>query len=244
MDKTLLKGLRVLETLAASPQPMGVTTLSRALDLTKSNAHRTLQTLVAAGYARSNPETATYECTLKLFEVASTVVSRLDVRQIADPYLQQLAHATHESIHLSVLDGLDVIYLNKIESPQPVRAYSAIGGRAPAHCVASGKALLAWQSDDMLAGLPEDLAQWTPHTLNTRDALLADLAETRRRGFSINCGEWRDSVGRSPSHPLQSPTAHRQRSSRAAHLSLPPTPADSIRNVRECAPKLPGMWWK
>lgn len=195
MDKTLLKGLRVLETLAASPQPMGVTKLARVLDLTKSNVHRTLQTLVAAGYVRSIPETATYECTLKLFEIASTIVGRLDVRQIADPYLQQLAHATQESIHLSVLDGLDVIYLNKIESPQPVRAYSAVGGRAPAHCVASGKALLAWQSDTMLAGLPEQLAQWTPRTLDSRDALLADLAETRRRGFSINCGEWRDAVG-------------------------------------------------
>lgn len=195
MDKTLLKGLRVLETLAASPQPMGVTVLSHALDLTKSNAHRTLQTLVAAGYVRPIPESGTYECTLKLFEVSSSVVARLDVRQMADPYLQRLAHDTRESIHLSVLDGMDVIYVNKIESPQPVRAYSAIGGRAPAHCVASGKALLAWQTDRFLAAMPEDLPKWTPHSLTTRQRLLDDLADTRRRGFSINRGEWRAAVG-------------------------------------------------
>lgn len=195
MDKTLLKGLRVLETLAASPQPMGVTALSRVLDLTKSNAHRTLQTLVSAGYVRSRPPSGAYECTLKLFEVASTVVGRLDVRQMADPYLQQLAHDTQESIHLSVLDGLEVIYVNKIESPQPVRAYSAIGGRAPAYCVASGKALLAWQRADRLKDLPDTLEQWTPQSLASRTALLDELAETRQRGFSINRGEWRDAVG-------------------------------------------------
>lgn len=195
MDKTLLKGLRVLETLAASPQPMGVTAVSRALDLTKSNAHRTLQTLTTAGYVRTHPESGTYECTLKLFEISSSVIARLDVRQLADPYMQRLAGETRESIHLSVLAGMEVIYVNKIESPQPVRAYSAIGGRAPAHCVASGKALLAWQAEHVLADLPEDLARWTPHSLTGRDALLEDLAETRRRGFSINRGEWRDAVG-------------------------------------------------
>jgi len=195
MDTTLLKGLKVLEALAASSAPRGVSELARALGLTKSNVHRTLQTLAAAGYVRPAALAGSYECTLKLFEMASGVVARIDVRQVADPFMQQLAKLTKETIHLSILDGLEVIYLNKIESPHPVRAYSSIGGRAPAHCVASGKALLAWQGDAVLQQLPAHLAAPTPRSLATREALLDELARIRRQGYAVNRGEWRETVG-------------------------------------------------
>ncbi|HEX7816555.1 IclR family transcriptional regulator [Dyella sp.] len=195
MDTTLLKGLNVLEAVARSSGPRGVSELARELALTKSNVHRTLQTLATAGYVRPGSVAGTYECTLKLFEMASGIVARIDVRQSADPFMQQLARLTKETIHLSILDGLDVIYLNKIESPQPVRAYSTIGGRAPAHCVASGKALLAWQRDAVLQQLPERLTAPTGRSLATRDALLDELGRIRRQGFAVNRGEWREGVG-------------------------------------------------
>ena len=195
MDTTLLKGLNVLEALASSRAARGVTEIARSLDLTKSNVHRTLQTLIAAGYARAGSVPGTYECTLKLFEIASSVVARIDVRQSADAFMQQLARLTKETIHLSILDGTDVIYLNKIESPHPIRAYSSIGGRAPAHCVASGKALLAWQGEAFLERLPQRLAAPTNRSIASRDALLDELAKIRRQGFAVNRGEWREGVG-------------------------------------------------
>lgn len=195
MDTTLLKGLDVLEALCKSSSPRGVSELARELGLTKSNLHRTLQTLVRAGYVRGALVAGTYECSLKLFELASGIVARLDVRQSADVYMQQLASLTKETIHLSVLDGWDVIYLNKIESLHPVRAYSSIGGRAPAHCVASGKALLAWQGENFLQQLPTTLVAPTARSLSTREALFVELAKVRRQGFATNRGEWRDGVG-------------------------------------------------
>lgn len=195
MDTTLLKGLNVLEALATSHSPRGVSDLARALGLTKSNVHRTLQTLVAAGYAKPAALPGHYECTLKLFEIASAIIARVDVRQAADPFMQQLAKLTKETIHLSVLDGIEVIYLNKIESPHPVRAYSVIGGRAPAHCVASGKALLAWQGDAVLQQLPGHLPAHTPQSIDSRDAVIEELSRIRRTGFAVNRGEWRESVG-------------------------------------------------
>lgn len=195
MDTTLLKGLNVLEAVARSNGPRGVSELARELDLTKSNVHRTLQTLASAGYVRPGTVAGTYECTLKLFEMASGVIARIDVRQTADPFMQQLARLTKETIHLSILDGADVIYLNKIESPHPVRAYSTIGGRAPAHCVASGKALLAWQSAAYLGQLPERLPAPTARSIATRDALLDEIGKIRRQGFAVNNGEWREGVG-------------------------------------------------
>jgi IclR family transcriptional regulator, KDG regulon repressor len=195
MDTTLLKGLNVLEAVARSRGARGVSELARELELTKSNVHRTLQTLTAAGYVRPGSLAGTYECTLKLFEMASGVVARIDVRQLADPFMQQLARLTKETIHLAILEGTDVIYLNKIESPQPVRAYSTIGGRAPAHCVASGKALLAWQGEALLHELPARLPSPTLRSIASRDALLEELTRVRRQGFAVNRGEWREGVG-------------------------------------------------
>ncbi|HEY3688570.1 MAG TPA: IclR family transcriptional regulator [Streptosporangiaceae bacterium] len=198
MDTTLVKGLTVLEALAHSPAPRGVSDLARELDLTKSNVHRTLQTLIAAGYVRAGDRPGTYACSLKLFELASSLIARVDVRQCAEPSMAALADATRETVHLSVLDAEratpEVIYLHKIESPEPVRAYSAIGGRAPAHCVASGKALLAYQGDAFVADLPETLPGFTPRSLTTRDALRTEITAIRRRGYAVNQGEWRASV--------------------------------------------------
>ncbi|MBB5158689.1 IclR family transcriptional regulator [Saccharopolyspora phatthalungensis] len=195
MDSTLLKGLRVLETLALSPTPRGVSELARELGLARSNAHRTLQTLAAAGYVRAADTAGTYECTLKLFELSSAIMDRVDVRRLATPHTQRLADVTQETVHLAALEGAAVVYLDKIESPQPVRAYSSIGGRAPAHCVASGKALLARLShDDLAAVVGEALVSYTDRTITDPAALRQELAEVRERGWAVNRGEWRSSV--------------------------------------------------
>ena len=192
MDSTLLKGLTVLEYLAKSDAPRGISDLARALGLNKSNVHRTLQTLIAAGYVRAI-SSGTYECTLKLFELGSVVLARVDVRQAAEPFMQSLAEQTRETIHLSVLDEAEVIYLHKIESPHPVRAYSSIGGRAPAYCVASGKALLAY-NDKVLQALPDRLPAFTTRTISSLDKLKRELERVRAQGFAINRGEWREGV--------------------------------------------------
>lgn len=193
MDSTLFKGLRLLELLAQSESPRGVSELARVLDLNKSNIHRTLQTLVAAGYVTAGPNGA-YECTLKLFELASMVLSRVDVRRVAEPFMRSLAEQTRETIHLSVLDRIEVIYLHKIESQQPVRAYSSIGGRAPAHCVASGKALLAYQRDEVMTCFSDPLPVFTSRGLSTVEQLRRELEQIRIQGFAINRGEWREGV--------------------------------------------------
>lgn len=195
MDSTLLKGLRVLETLARSSGPRGASELARELEMTRSNVHRTLQTLTAAGFARSSADGSGYECTLKLFELGSAVMDRVDVRSAARTHIRDLADRTQETVHLSALDGGEAIYLDKVESPQPVRAYSTIGGRAPAHCVASGKALLARLDtaalDRLLAG---GLEAWTERTITDPALMRRELEQVRSSGCAVNRGEWRISV--------------------------------------------------
>lgn len=194
MDSTLLKGLTVLERVAASNEPRGVTELSEELQLTKSNVHRILKTLEAAGYLARDETTRRYSLTMKLWELGLGIVSKMDIRIEATPCLKSLSELTKESVHLSLLDGSDVIYIDKVDSLEPVQAYSHVGGRAPAHCVATGKALLAWQSASDLEQRSKNLQSFSEHTITEPARFLSEMEQIRKQGFAVNLGEWRDSV--------------------------------------------------
>jgi len=141
----------VLETVSKLDGRANIDEIAQACGLARSNTHRTLQTLAHAGYMVRDQRTGSYRCTLKMFEIGARQLSNMDVRTYAPALMRALALQTGETVHLSVLDGLDVIYIDKIDSPQPIRAYSTIGGRAPAYAVATGKALLAFQQPDYLS---------------------------------------------------------------------------------------------
>ncbi|MEX0732668.1 MAG: IclR family transcriptional regulator [Aquisalimonadaceae bacterium] len=193
MDKTLAKGLAVLEALVEGEGSQGVSQIARKLALSKSNTHRLLQTLSVLGYVASSD--GKYRLTPKLWVLGADLISRLDVRRIAMPELEKLAEETRETVHLSVLDRDEVVYVEKIDSPQPVRAYTKIGGRAPAYCVATGKALLAFQPQTLIDRVAEHLQAYTSRTITHAQALSRELAEVRALGHAVNRGEWRDELG-------------------------------------------------
>lgn len=195
MEKTVVKALAVLELIARSDQPRGVTELAAEVNLSKSNVHRLLNTLIKLDYVRQDAIDRKYCCTLKLWELANDIVSRLEARKVAAPFMRELGQLTGETVHLSVLEGTEVVYIDKIESiVHPVRAYTKIGGRAPAHCVATGKALLAHVSSEVLRQLFGSLIRYTPLTITDPVRLETELKGIRDRGFAINRGEWRQHV--------------------------------------------------
>ena len=194
MDKAFIKGLRLIESLASSEAPRGVTELAVELKMTKSNVHRLLGTLQAQGYVRQTSALGTYQLTPRLWEFGCRVMARFDLAKFARHAMQTLAEATKETVHLSILDGLDVVYLDKIESAHDVRAYSHVGGRSPAWCVATGKAMLAYASPDMLVGIGDRMRAFTRESI-IEEAVLHDQFEAiRRNGYAVNRGEWREGV--------------------------------------------------
>lgn len=194
MDTTLLKGLQVLTHLVQADRAQRITDVAAELNLTKSNAYRVLRTLEGAGFVRQDPATKGFEPTLRLWELGMLVVGRLDLRACAVEALRQLAAESRETVHLAILDGAEVIYIEKIDSPEPVGAYTRLGGRAPAYCVATGKALLSELPPAQLAATLGPLEAHSPQTITDPDALRADLAVARAEGVAVNRGEWRDSV--------------------------------------------------
>jgi IclR family transcriptional regulator, KDG regulon repressor len=191
-----LKGLAVLEAIAEMQgEARVIEDVAAHVGLTRSNAHRTLQTLMHAGYVERDPVGGGYRGTTKMFALGVRQLGRLDLRRIAPPHMAAIARETGETVHLSVLDGLDVVYIDKIDSVQPVRAYTAVGGRAPAHAVATGKALLAAEGPAYLDRLPPRLPRFTPTTIADPGLLREELAEAARVGYAVNRGEWQETVG-------------------------------------------------
>jgi DNA-binding IclR family transcriptional regulator len=193
MDTTLAKGLAVIDWLVRQQRDCRASEVAQAFGLARSNAHRTLQTLVECGWAVQDSATSTYRPSLRLFELGSQVEAAADLRTLLMPHLSRLAQATGETIHLAVLDGAEIVYLHKFDSPLPVAAYSRVGGRAAAACVASGKALLAalGEGEAALRRRLGTLQAHTPNALTDYPALMAELQRTRQRGVAENREEWR-----------------------------------------------------
>jgi len=205
MNNTLIKGIGLLEVLARAERAMGVTELATRMGIGKSNVHRLLQALVGLGYVRREGAEGTYAATIRLWELGSAVLGNLDLNRAAQPWMAWLLDRTRETVHLSVLDGDEVVYVHKLDSPEPVRAYSSIGGRAPAHCVATGKAMLAWAGEPALAALATRLRTYSPRTITEPADFLRELERIRQHGFAVNRGEWRESVG-GLAAPVRGPT--------------------------------------
>ena len=193
VDSTLSKGLQILEALAAAPRAKGVSELSRDLGLTKSNVFRLLQTLTVLGYVRPT-EDKRYQATLKTWQVGRAVLENFNLRELAAPEMQMLSAETGDAVYLAVADGLGIVYLDKIESTQPIRTWNPVAGTAPIHCVGTGKAILAAQYGRMRGRLDGNLKACTDRTITSIEQLDAEMEATRARGYAIDTGEFRDRV--------------------------------------------------
>ena len=193
VDSTLSKGLAILEKLAEARRALGVTEISRSLNLTKSNTFRLLQTLSRLGYV-SQREDGAYAVTLKMWQVGRSTVDSLNLRELAAPEMAYLAQETGETIYLAVPEQLNIVYIDKIESKKPIRSWNPIGGAAPIHCVGTGKAILAANYERLRDKLCEPLPSFTNRTLTTMSQLDEDIEATRMRGYAFDTGEFRDRI--------------------------------------------------
>ncbi len=172
---------------------MGVTELSKALNLTKSNTFRLLQTLMALGYVRRTNE-KTYMATLKTWQVGRVMVDNLNLRELTGPEMKYLSKETGETVYLAVPEGLAAVYIDKRESLKPIRSWNPIGGSAPLHSVSTGKAILAQNYEALRPQISGQLTRHTDLTLTNLPDLDADVQETLTRGYAYDRGEFRDRI--------------------------------------------------
>lgn len=178
--------MRLIKVFSDEDYEIGISDLAKRLGLAKSTTHRLATTLVEEGMLEQNASEGKYRLGLVLFELGSLVRRKMDVSAEARPMLKTLADKTGETVHLAILDHQSVLYINRIESRRAIRTGFGLGTRAPLHCTALGKALLAFQPREIIeeviaSGLPAR----TPGTLSDPKAFRAELAAIRARGYAI-----------------------------------------------------------
>lgn len=188
------RALRVIEQLGTSGSGYTLEELAAATAIPKTTLHRTLAALKARGFAAQPRAGGAYTLGPQLLAVAFGFHERLDVRGLVHPLLVRARDDFGETVHMGVLDGADVVYLDKVESLKPLKMTSIIGGRNPAHATALGKALLAWSlpDDDAVAAWAQangPLPARTPNTIVDPAQLAETLAQVRQRGWALEYEE-------------------------------------------------------
>jgi IclR family acetate operon transcriptional repressor len=194
-DRRLLGSVRnaarVLRAFSSADQEMGVTELSRRLGIGKSTTHRLVATLAAERLLEQDPATGRYRLGLALYELGTTVTEHVDLHQAALPVLTTLRHGTGEMVHVAVLDGLEVVYVERLESHHMLPIFRRIGHRLQANWTSSGKVLLAalprHELHRRLDGV--QLQARTPRTITDVDVLIAELDRVAGRGWASNIEE-------------------------------------------------------
>jgi DNA-binding IclR family transcriptional regulator len=166
--------------------------LSSILKLSKSTVYRLLEAMRLHGVIARDPVSGRYRLGLRLFELGMRAVQSLELPRCAQPALEQLVAQTGETAQLGVLDGSDIIFIARAESPQALRMPSAVGRRTLAYCTGVGKVLLAHLPEEELRAYLSKVAlePRTARTLANPAALERDLRSVRARGYSIDDEEF------------------------------------------------------
>lgn len=181
------RAVRLLDALAASRQPRSLAELARALALPRSSVHGLLATLVALGLARRNGD-AEFSLGPKALQWADAYGTSADVLRAFDAHVDRFAALGTETVMLATLDGPDVVYLSCRQGSRPLAVNFRVGGRFPAACTSSGKAMLAALPDaavrERVGAGP--LPRLTRHGPPSAAALLRQLDGVRRQGVAVD----------------------------------------------------------
>lgn len=192
---TLGKAMRLLDLVAEADLPLRFSDILARSGEPRGTVHRQLTHLVEEGLLEIGSD-STYRPGLRLLSLAARAWASADFREIAAPALRALHEETGETVHLGVLRGTDVIYLDKVESRQSVRMHSQIGKASPLYCTGIGKAALSLlpkeEASRLIAGL--DFHRFTPSTITSAAVLEEELEAIRMAGHAFDREEHEEGI--------------------------------------------------
>lgn len=183
--------------LLSDGNPRTLTEISREISISSSTVFRILSTLSSHNFIQKDEKNGEYKLGLAFLEMAGAFFKSVDVRQQALPELEKIRDLTSETIHLGILDQMEVVYLEKFHGLHAIGLMSSrIGGRAPAYCTGLGKVMLAYQDQENVRAYFEarGMKEFTVKTITDVDALIDHLVQIRDQGFSIDDGEHENGV--------------------------------------------------
>jgi len=179
--------IRVLKCFSEMEPEIGISNLAKRLGLAKSTAHRLAVTLLSEGLLEQNQENGRYRLGISLFIMGALVRRRLDVSNMAQPFLNVLRERTGETIHLAVMNETNIIYLYNLESSQAIRMKNYIGTLKPSFCTSEGRAILSFSNNELIQRvLHSELKPRTPNTCCDVNELIQIFQQVRQNGYAID----------------------------------------------------------
>ena len=187
------RAVRVLELLSAAPHGMSLAQLAAQTSVPKSTMFRILHTLHEHSIIIEDPERKLFSLGMKLLGWGNAALARLDLKTIAHPHLQKLAHETRESFYLALLDHDEIVLVDRVDTPEIWKMVTRLGFRSPFHCTATGLVITAAMDDAAVNGMisRHGLKKFTPKTLTNVTKLKKRLKDVRRLGYAIADGEYK-----------------------------------------------------
>ena len=182
-SQSLERGLAILSSFHPDRPLIGGSELSRELDLSRSTAHRYVATLAKLGYLQQDPDSRRYRLGPKVLDLGFSAINSMDLREISAPHLRLLSDETGCTVNLAILDGTDVVYIDRCRTARPrqreIDLNLHVGARLPAYCTAMGKAILAFVPEGRLDEIIEriDFAPRGPNTLTDPEGVPGGAAQ-------------------------------------------------------------------
>ncbi|WP_425039447.1 IclR family transcriptional regulator [Primorskyibacter sp. S187A] len=193
---TNLRLLLLVEHVAEAGEPVSAASLVKSLDLPKPTVHRLLSTAEEQGYLQRDVDGRSYGPGPRLRKLAANTLSSQRVRTERLAIMRALSEEVEETCNLAAPGRQGMVYLDRVETHWPLRIQLPRGTQVPFHCTASGKMYLSTMRPDRLARWMSsyELTPMTDHTLVDPEALMAELEETRKRGYSVDYQEFMDDM--------------------------------------------------
>ena len=191
--RVLGRAFDILEALSAASVPMTLSEVANATGLSKSTAHRILGALLDRSYVYKT-DAGSYSIGYKLVEIAGTHIDNLELITEAEPFLSKITRELDLTAHLGILDGADVVYLEKLDGHPNSQLYTQIGHRSPGFCSSIGKCLMAGMSSEELGDVLDkcDFRKYTRNTITDRREYIDHLKQVRRQGWAIDDEEYEE----------------------------------------------------
>lgn len=189
--RTIERALRVLDVLSDGRQRT-LTELSRDIGEHVSTTYRILITLIGHNYIERDTSSNTYKLSIGCLELAHAYMESLNIRREAHNILENLRDDTKETVHLAILEGMEVVYVEKFYGLHAIGMMSSVvGGRAPAYCTGLGKILLAYDNPNSVKEYfsKNKLHRFTKKTICEIDKLMQHLSQIRKQGYAYDFGE-------------------------------------------------------
>ncbi|NLA12722.1 MAG: IclR family transcriptional regulator [Tissierellia bacterium] len=185
------RAVAILDCFSEEKKELRLSEISERLGLNKSTVHGIISTLKYHGFISQDEETQKYKLGIRFVQFGDLVINSMNIRNAAVPVIDAVCEKIEETVHVAMLDGLDVVWIEKRECTKSIKTSTKIGARLPAYTTADGKIIICYQNKDKIKNyLPKRIPQYTNNTITNKGEFIKKLEEMKKNGYAIDNEEY------------------------------------------------------